>query len=84
MIYENFEKLSHINKSKLNKAGKGPHFLCVYRRNKPARDVGRRREKLANQELEANDFQAFSFFFFYKTYVSSSMECHDKIWFFMQ
>ena len=35
------------------------HFIWVYRRNKPTRDVTRTREKLLNNEPEARDLYAF-------------------------
>ena len=36
------------------------HFLLVYRRKKPARNVGRTREKPVNHEPEASDFTSSS------------------------
>ena len=33
-----------------------PHFLGVYQRNKPTRDVGRTREKLRNHEPSPRGF----------------------------
>ena len=38
-----------------------PHFLWVYRRDIPTRDVGRTRDKLVNHEPES-DSQAFRVF----------------------